>query len=142
MDRLVDRLRAMPASARHGALMTFLREHIAGRLNVHTGDIEPRAALMALGMSSLQSVEVKMHLEVELGTRLPTSLVFDYPTLELLVPHILMRVGLAVDAQTAVERRSGAQAHRAERMRGGFGEQSVEAELALELLELRRQGEP
>jgi acyl carrier protein len=130
---LIERLRVLPRALRFDALMTFLRTHIAERLHLELSDLQPRTQLMALGMSSLQSVEVKMFLENELRTELPSSLVFDYPTLAVLVPRILELSGLS-DASPAgsVPTELGAS--------GDRGVRSVADELAKELDELRRQG--
>jgi hypothetical protein len=41
----------------------------------------------------LTAVEVKLHLETELGIALGSSLLFDYPTLEGLVGYLLKEAG-------------------------------------------------
>lgn len=76
-------------------LSTFLRERIAARLDVDASEIEARTELMSLNVSSLKAFELKLQLEEELGVSLRSSLLFDYPTLESLVPHVLSRLGLA-----------------------------------------------
>jgi acyl carrier protein len=96
-DRVADRLRAAPARQRVPLLMDFLRAQIAERLQVEPAEVEPRGQLMALGMTSLQAVELKTELESQLGTPLRSSLLFDYPTLEALVPFIIDRLGLSLD---------------------------------------------
>jgi acyl carrier protein len=96
-DRVADRLRAAPARQRVGLLMDFLRARIAERLLVDPAEVAPRGQLMDLGMTSLQAVELKIELEEQLGLPLRSSLLFDYPTLEALVPYIIDRLGLALD---------------------------------------------
>jgi acyl carrier protein len=96
-DRVADRLRAAPSRQRVPLLMDFLRGQIAERLLVDPSEVEPRGQLMALGMTSLQAVELKTELETQLGIQLRSSLLFDYPTLEALVPFIIDRLGLSLD---------------------------------------------
>jgi myxalamid-type polyketide synthase MxaB len=72
-----------------------LRGQIAARLDVHPEEVDPRGQLIALGMSSLKAVELKTQLESEFELSLRSSLMFDYPTLELLVPFVLQRLRLA-----------------------------------------------
>jgi acyl carrier protein len=96
-DRVADRLRAAPSRQRVPLLMEFLRGQIAERLLVDPSEVEPRGQLMALGMTSLQAVELKTELETQLGIPLRSSLLFDYPTLEALVPFIIDRLGLSLD---------------------------------------------
>ena len=66
-DRIVDRLRAAPARQRAALLMEYLRGQIADRLLVEPSAVEPRGQLMALGMTSLQAVELKIELETQLS---------------------------------------------------------------------------
>ena len=96
-DAVADRLRAATGRQRNAVLMEFLRAAIAEPLGVEPSEIEPRGQLMALGMTSLQAMELKTELESQLGIPLRSSLLFDYPTLEALVPFILERLGLAMD---------------------------------------------
>jgi acyl carrier protein len=111
--------------------MRFLREQIAARLLLDDGDVDGRAPLMSLGMSSLQIMELKMLLEQQLALPLPSSLVFDYPTLLDLVPRLLLLLGLEKAENTAPE--EGVMAPQPTVRRQGH----VLAELAAELAELR-----
>jgi acyl carrier protein len=94
---VADRLHAAPARQRSGLLMDFLRGQIAEKLAVEPSEVEPRGQLMALGMTSLQAMELKTELESQLGIPLRSSLLFDYPTLEALVPFIIDRLGFTLD---------------------------------------------
>lgn len=96
-DGVKDRLRAAPARQRSELLMEFLRGQIAEKLAVEPSEVEPRGQLMALGMTSLQAMELKTELESQLGIPLRSSLLFDYPTLEALVPFVIDRLGLSLD---------------------------------------------
>ncbi len=120
----------MNASRRQGQLLRFLREQIATRLLLDDADIDVRAPLMSLGMSSLQVMEVKMLLERELALALPSSLIFDYPTLAALAPRLLQIAGLD-------ESEDGAPVAVTSLARPGLEPQAnVAAELAAELASL------
>jgi acyl carrier protein len=140
-DTLLERLRRAPTSRRSELLTAFLREHIATRLTLELADVEPRAPLMALGMSSLQSMEIKIYLEQVLRCSLPTSLIFDYPTLSALVPQILERIGLApATGVGGAPRPATSTAPSRDISEANFGDDDVARALARELAELRRQG--
>jgi myxalamid-type polyketide synthase MxaB len=91
---LRTRLLAAPVGRRGEMLTVFLRAEIAAAMSVAPDEISPRDPLMSLGMSSLKAVELGRRLESELQTRLRTSLLFDFGTLEHLVPHLLSRARL------------------------------------------------
>lgn len=86
-------LASAPAGERHAALLEFLRARIARVLHYdRLDDVEPDAKFAELGLDSLVAVELKNGLEASLGVPLPTSLVFDYPTLPLLHGHLQARL--------------------------------------------------
>ena len=59
------------------------------------GDMQP---LMAGGLDSLGSVELRNSLQSQLGLELPTTLVFDYPTITALVDFLCPQLQRAVPA--------------------------------------------
>jgi hypothetical protein len=101
---LVERLRSAPARQRPRLMADYLKIQIARRAGVDVHEVEPRGPLIALGMSSLKAVEMKAELERQLQTALPSSILFDCPTLETLVPFLLERAGLAVGASERDDR--------------------------------------
>ena len=135
---LLARLRLAPVSRRPELLTQFLREHIARQLTLEPSDVDSRAPLMALGMSSLQAMEVKMYLEKELAVLLPASLVFDYPTVASLAARILDQSGLspASASRPLAPTHLGVHADA-----DGQPDVDVAQSLARELADLKRQGD-
>ncbi|MDF6043848.1 type I polyketide synthase [Streptomyces sp. JH14] len=87
-------LAALPRTQRRETINEAVRERIASLLHFDgTGDISPHARFMDLGVDSLTAVELKNALEVMFRASLPTSLVFDYPT--------VMQLAAFVDEQMA-----------------------------------------
>ena len=78
---LARALRDMPEGEREAALVKLVVTHTAGALG-HTGgsELAEDREFKALGIDSLTAVELRNRLGAALGTRLPATLVFDYPT--------------------------------------------------------------
>ncbi|MCQ8195454.1 SDR family NAD(P)-dependent oxidoreductase, partial [Streptomyces rugosispiralis] len=74
---------------RERALMKVVRENAATALG-HSGveAVKPQRAFQELGFDSLAAVNLRNTLGAALGTRLPATLVFDYPTPAALVEYL------------------------------------------------------
>lgn len=57
--------------------------------NVLGSDIAGDAPLMSSGLDSLGAVELRNSLEGALGLSLPTTLVFDYPTIDAMADYVV-----------------------------------------------------
>ncbi|WP_422070518.1 SDR family NAD(P)-dependent oxidoreductase [Streptomyces orinoci] len=80
---LAQRLSVLPARERDAALLELVRTHVAVVLgHGGTDGITADRAFKELGFDSLTAVELRNRLNAETGLRLPTTLVFDYPTPE------------------------------------------------------------
>jgi myxalamid-type polyketide synthase MxaB len=87
---LVEQLACLAVEDRRQRLQDYLRSEIAQVLGLsNPGDIELRQRLFDLGLDSLMAVELKNRLEQILGQTIPTTLLFDYPTIEALVEYFL-----------------------------------------------------
>ncbi|MDJ0702360.1 MAG: SDR family NAD(P)-dependent oxidoreductase [Leptolyngbyaceae cyanobacterium MO_188.B28] len=86
-------LQSVTAEERKQLLMAHLQREIAKVLGLSKpGSIEPRQRLLDLGLDSLMAVELRNRLQTTLGQTLRSTLLFDYPTLEELVNHLLSEI--------------------------------------------------
>ncbi|NER24035.1 MAG: type I polyketide synthase [Symploca sp. SIO1C2] len=88
-SEFMQTLEATPVHELRELLMTHVRSQIARVLGLTAPEqIEPRQALIDLGIDSLMAVELKNRLESSLGDSIPSTVLFDYPTLEALVDYL------------------------------------------------------
>jgi acyl transferase domain-containing protein/ubiquinone/menaquinone biosynthesis C-methylase UbiE/acyl carrier protein len=65
--------------------------------------IDPTLGFFDLGMDSLTSVELRNALQFTFGLSLPTTLIFKYPTIELLAEYLAAELSIAEPDQTPAE---------------------------------------
>ncbi|HEY8983486.1 MAG TPA: type I polyketide synthase [Streptomyces sp.] len=94
-DSLVERLAAVEETERERLLLAVVREAIAAVLGHSDAEnVQPRRPLSEMGLDSLAAVELRNKLAFATGLRLPTALVFDYPTAEAVAGHLMDRLEL------------------------------------------------
>ncbi|WP_425573855.1 type I polyketide synthase, partial [Streptomyces rhizosphaericus] len=85
----VDRLRALPPAERERTLLELVRGQVAVVLGHATpAAIDTAATFQSAGFDSLTAIEFRNRLMAATGVRTPASVVFDYPTPELLAGHL------------------------------------------------------
>ncbi|MEZ4729296.1 MAG: SDR family NAD(P)-dependent oxidoreductase [Caldilineaceae bacterium] len=91
--RLRQQLTSAPPDQRTPLLLQHLRSAVANVLGLRAPEqIDPRQGLLGLGMDSLMAIELRNRLGRTLEQTLPTTVVFDYPTLEQLQQFILATI--------------------------------------------------
>ncbi|TDD65661.1 type I polyketide synthase, partial [Actinomadura rubrisoli] len=82
-------LAELPAEERAAALLDLVLAEVADVLgHASPAALDPRRGLMELGLDSLTAVDLRNRLGAAVGERLPTTLIFDYPTAEALAGHL------------------------------------------------------
>ena len=74
------------------AIEDWLIAHIAQAAKMDPADVDPRDAFADYGLSSIAAVGLSGDLEDWLGLRLPTTLVWDYPTIQSLAEYLSEQV--------------------------------------------------
>ncbi|XCX49649.1 SDR family NAD(P)-dependent oxidoreductase [Streptomyces phytohabitans] len=86
---LQQSLTGRPEAEQTKAIMDFVRGHVATVLGYSSPEaITPDSSFKELGFDSLSSVELRNTLNKASGMRLPSTLLFDYPTPASLTAHI------------------------------------------------------
>ncbi|VAW80206.1 Polyketide synthase modules and related proteins [hydrothermal vent metagenome] len=89
----VNEILASPAQQQLPNLLTHLKSEVGKVLNIKSvGSIGLRERMFDLGMDSLMAVELSNRLKKDLGTDMPSTLIFDYPTVEALAGYLAEEV--------------------------------------------------
>jgi acyl carrier protein len=93
---LVRALEAAAPGSRRAKLFDAVHAEAVQALGMAVGEaIDPQMPLAELGLDSLMAVQLRNALSARLGRQLPATLLFTYPTLELVTEHLAGELGLA-----------------------------------------------
>ena len=88
--RILQELQQAPASERHDILASHIQILLAQVLGLGSSQLpDLRQGFFDIGMDSLTAMELKNRLEHDLGTSLPSTLAFDYTTIQTLADYLL-----------------------------------------------------
>jgi myxalamid-type polyketide synthase MxaC len=84
-----EHLFSVPASQRMEILQSHVRDQVAHVLGFSPADrIDPQQGFFSIGMDSVMAVQLRIRLETSLGQTLPSTLAFEYPTIELMSEYL------------------------------------------------------
>ncbi|MEH0554901.1 SDR family NAD(P)-dependent oxidoreductase [Streptomyces sp. B21-101] len=100
-----ERLHGLSDSQRIALIAELISRHTAEILEYGAeNEVDPALPFKELGYNSLTSVDLRSSLSADLGVALPPSLVYDYPTPEILARHIVTTLLGVADAPEHVEK--------------------------------------
>lgn len=101
--RFVAGLHRLSSAEQERVIMDLIRSHSAAVLGHESPDaISPDQSFLDLGFDSLGAVEFRNRLEATTGSKLPTTVVFDYPTPTALAAHICQQIAAVDDSATRI----------------------------------------
>ncbi|WP_406730798.1 SDR family NAD(P)-dependent oxidoreductase [Streptomyces sp. NBC_01794] len=101
---LARRLAALAGRDRQSHVLEVVTRHAAAVLgHEQSSEIDPRRPFSEVGFDSLGAIELRNALNTATGLRLPSSLIFDYPTPAALADHVLAVLAPAAAADAAAQ---------------------------------------
>jgi pimaricinolide synthase PimS2 len=98
---LQEQLHRAPALERRAIVERFIAARAARVLRLNASQIDFEKPLRAMGLDSLLAVEFRNRMEADTGLTIPTTLIWNYPTVAKLAPQVAERLGIALDAAPA-----------------------------------------
>jgi acyl transferase domain-containing protein len=92
-SELLRHLEAAPPGQRWDLLLAHVRDQVLKVLGLESShSLSPRQGLFEAGLNSLAAVELMNHLQASIGQPLPTTLVFEYPTIKSLSEYLAQEI--------------------------------------------------
>jgi acyl carrier protein len=99
VETFAERLTAVPFNQRHELLQAHVREKVAQVLGFSAPDqLDPQQGFFKSGMDSVMAVQLRLLLETSLACPLPTTVAFEYPTVETMTVYLANEVLGLVDS--------------------------------------------
>jgi myxalamid-type polyketide synthase MxaE and MxaD len=95
-----QQLEVVGSPQREEIFATYLQKQIAQILKMDSRHIEPDTPMGKLGFDSLMALKFRTQLEKELGLTLSATLVFNYPTIQEMIPYLLNKMSLNQQKET------------------------------------------
>ena len=132
-----EQLDAVPTNQKRGFLLEHVRSQVASVRGVPSEEIDLTRGLVELGLDSLMAIDLRKSLEESLACSLPSTIAFDYPTVEALVDYMARDVlrldGVAAGVPTVSDPRTELSA-----VMDGLSEDEVASRLNEKLASLKR----
>jgi NADPH:quinone reductase-like Zn-dependent oxidoreductase/acyl carrier protein len=94
-------LSLLPEARRVETVLEVVRAEIARVLSLAAAEaVDANRPLEELGLDSLMAVELRNALGKRVGTTLPATLAFDYPTPAAIAKHVIEKLGFRVDVRS------------------------------------------
>ena len=91
---IADHSPAESAQAAAAEIREFLIIELARRIEADPESIDPRQPLERYGLDSLNALRLARELEERIGCRLPTTALWDYPSIEGLSQFLACELGV------------------------------------------------
>jgi acyl carrier protein len=88
---------------RRSVLESHLQAECAQVLKLALSRIDLHTSLQTMGLDSLMGLELRNRLEAGLGLKLPATLIWNYPTIAALVPHLADIMDLPLEETVSVQ---------------------------------------
>jgi acyl carrier protein len=105
----LEALRRMPSKQRLKALTDELREHAGSVLGVGPAELDSKAGLTEQGIDSLMAMELATRLGKAFAVSLPSTFVFEHPTLQAIAVYLIDALDLAGEPEDGHATKRGAQ---------------------------------
>jgi NAD(P)-dependent dehydrogenase (short-subunit alcohol dehydrogenase family)/acyl carrier protein len=135
--QLIKRLQDAPARERLEMMIEYIQSSAVKVLALDASrQLDPRQPLGELGLDSLMAVELHNAISLALGVTLPTTILFDYPTIAGMAGYVLRDVLHLEDTEKAAEPAPGDDAEAELARLDELSQSDVDAMLEAELASL------